>query len=147
MWEFALGMVIAQSYYKTDFINLPNKAILLLSSTIGLTISGVTGMLGGTFKIINDIPSLIGYGAIAVLLFSLKVKYINNIFLAINKFSYEWYLVHILIFTCTFRIMGGILPEIIVGLFAFVFSIIVAKIYNLIIISQYYLKTKIIKYE
>jgi peptidoglycan/LPS O-acetylase OafA/YrhL len=105
--EFVLGIFLAMKYKENpEFIKIPSKWLLMVLAAAGIALVGYTGIKGGVLKLYNDIPSLIGYTCLALLIFSLGVKWINRFFIYTNKFSYEWYLVHILVFVCAFYFMG-----------------------------------------
>lgn len=133
VWEFSLGMILADIYCHRDKSEyekyLPNKIMLLFISIIGISILGITGLKSETFKLFNDIPALFGYGAFSIFLYSIHIKVINRAILFISKFSYEWYLVHIFVFFCTFQILKE-LPIIISSLIAIILSIIASYWYQ-----------------
>ena len=68
---------------------------------IGIILTGFAGLKGGIWKLYNDVPSMMGYLSVLLIIYKLKIKFINNVFIFTNKISYEWYLVHILVFSCT----------------------------------------------
>ena len=72
--------------------------------------SGVAGIVGGYWKSYNDIPSLVGYMSMALIVYKLSINWVNRFFQYTNKVSYEWYLIHILIFSIYFKFARGILP-------------------------------------
>lgn len=127
-WEFCLGMCIAEKFFNGYEIKL-NKALLSVIAIIGISIQGVLALKGGALRVVNDIPALFGYGSLAILLYSTGV--LNKFILFISKFSYEWYLVHVLIFTliCRFKV-PTLLGQIGIATLAFVVSIAVAWIYS-----------------
>ena len=114
LWEFTLGMYLADKYFNnSSFIKLPSKRKLLLFMVIGLGISGACGLLGGYYKSFNDIPSMIGYMSMALLIYKFRIPYLSTFFEYTNKVSYEWYLLHILVFGAYHRFCGGYFPMII----------------------------------
>jgi peptidoglycan/LPS O-acetylase OafA/YrhL len=135
LWEFVLGMILAKEFYKNrDFIKIPQKKYLFILALAGIAITGFTGSKGGILKMYNDIPSLVGYLSFALLLYSLDIKKINNFFTFTNKFSYEWYLVHILIFNCVFYFFTkAFFSPFISGGLALVLSYVFAIIYHQIV--------------
>lgn len=139
LWEFCLGMVLAEIYYFNNEIKLPKKITLILFSIIGIGITGITGVIGGALKSFNDIPSIIGYGSMALLLFSINNNFINNVFIKLSKISYEWYLTHILVFDLVFKLNFGI-NKYVLCFIAFTISIIISKLYNYILINSIYIK-------
>jgi peptidoglycan/LPS O-acetylase OafA/YrhL len=131
LWEFVLGMVLALKYYENqNFIKIPSMLYLIIFATIGIAIVGYTGVKGGILKLYNDIPSLIGYLSLSLLIYSFKIKWISNFFIYTNKFSYEWFLVHILIFHCVFYFTKAHSPSLISGSLAMIFSFIFAIGYH-----------------
>ena len=70
----------------------------------------VAGFVGGYWKSYNDIPSLVGYMSMALIVYKLSINWVNRFFQYTNKVSYEWYLIHILIFSIYFKFARGILP-------------------------------------
>ena len=84
--------------------------VLMLTMVVGLGLTGVSGFAGGIWKSYNDIPSLFGYMSMALIIYKLGVKVINSFFEYTNKVSYEWYLVHILVFSIFFKFARGIVP-------------------------------------
>lgn len=104
-WEFVLGMLIADMYNKNaDLIKLPKYKHLIITCIIGLSLTAFAGFKGGILKVYNDLPSLIGYLSLALIIY--KIAICNRFFLMTNKWSYEWYLVHILVFACVYHIIG-----------------------------------------
>lgn len=55
----------------------------------------------GYWKSYNDIPSLVGYMSMALMVYKLSTNWVNRFFQYTNKMSYEWYLIHILILVFT----------------------------------------------
>jgi len=102
LWEFVLGMQLA-SYYNTNPENfkIPTYKALVPICLVGVILVGITGVLGGVWKSYNDIPSLCGYMGMALILYKVSIKFVNKFFVYTNKISYEWYLVHILVFACS----------------------------------------------
>jgi len=131
LWEFVLGMQLAKSYKKKseegDTLNFPSRYILLLYAFLGLMLVGYTGIRGGFLKMYNDIPSLIGYLSLSLFFYSFKIKWFNKFFLFTSKFSYEWYLLHILIF---FTIFHFFCINLVSGIFSFFLSYVLSILYN-----------------
>lgn len=72
---------------------------------MGLT--GASGFVGGVWKSFNDIPSLAGYMSMALIVYKTGIKWVNGFFEYTNRISYEWYLVHILVFMVYFNFVKG----------------------------------------
>ena len=116
IWEFALGMWIAERCLKADGKATGRRALLgnggeklmdiqaykwwwLIAGAIsGMGLSAMMAWNGGVLKLYNDIPSLIGYLSVALLVYKVGVKVVNRSFEWTNSFSYELYLVHSLVF-------------------------------------------------
>lgn len=107
LWEFCLGMWIAENYMYTnrgkngkDLLNISYyQWWWLLGGAIGgMGISAFMAWNGGILKLYNDIPSLVGYLSILLIIYKLGIGLINSFFVWANSFSYELYLVHSLVF-------------------------------------------------
>ncbi len=108
LWEFGLGMFIAERVYKTTAhegkvagivdISRYKWWILLVCGIGGMTLSAVMAWSGGFLKLYNDIPSLVGYLSIALIIYKIGVILVNRFFEWVNGFSYELFLVHSLVF-------------------------------------------------
>lgn len=95
LWEFALGMLIAEYLSAGNVIRI-NVKVLLVTFLIGIGIAGVAKIIGGFLVSFNDVFAMFGYGAFALLLYSFKKL---NLFVNfVSDISYELYLVHTLIF-------------------------------------------------
>lgn len=100
LWEFCLGMVVAEWLFRGNELRI-SRPTLLTVAVIGLALQAAFALRGGAMKVLNDVPALLGYGALALLIYS--VGTVNKWFLWISGFSYEWYLLHMLVFTCVFK--------------------------------------------
>lgn len=133
LWEFALGMEIA-GYLKDGGQIKIKRWQLIVVAIVGLSLQMAMAIVGGNFKLFNDIPALFGYGALALFIYSLNIGWIEKTIDFLSKISYEWYLIHILVFSCVFKVLRiydiGIVCEMIVSVIAFVMSVIVAYLYQ-----------------
>lgn len=130
LWEFVLGMWLAKKYFVApEKVKIPDLKTLLPVCIVSLVIFGVLGILGGVFKLYNDIPSMVGYLSLSLLIYRLFPKILTEFFVKTNAVSYEWYLVHILVFACCFHFMDNLSPWITAAV-AFVMSYIIAVIYT-----------------
>ena len=117
LWEFVLGMYLAKCYkLNSEIVNLLNFKILVPVCILCVAFTGVAGLKGGIWKLYNDIPSMIGY-------------------LLTNKISYEWYLVHMLVFSCTFYYLYKLetFGMVAIAVISFIFSYVVACLYHWIL--------------
>ena len=105
LWEFCLGMWIADKIFNRDEIG--KIAIspgqwkwwwLLCSAAIGMGLTGLMAWNGGVLKLYNDIPSFVGYLAVLLIIYKAGIRIVNSFFIWASKFSYELYLVHSLVF-------------------------------------------------
>ena len=97
LWEFSLGMITAEYLYHGKSIKI-SKLFLLVTGVIGIGIAAIFKLIGGYYTSFNDFFSACGYCSIAILIYSFDLKFINTIIKKISKFSYELYLIHILVF-------------------------------------------------
>ena len=129
LWEFCLGMWIAERTFKGRLNLVDIKEIkwwwLLVGAIGGMGLSALMAWNGGWLKLYNDIPSLIGYLSLALLVYKIGNKIVNRFFKWANSFSYELYLVHSLVFT----IVAYIVPERMPSLFLFTVSIFAAYLF------------------
>ena len=105
LWEFGLGMWIAERCMMPDvkgqcIMDIKNYRWwwLVLGAIGGMCLSAFMGWNGGVLKLYNDIPSLIGYLSIALLIYKTGVTIVNRFFEWASSFSYELYLVHSIVF-------------------------------------------------
>lgn len=137
LWEFVLGMKLAELYYKhPENIKIPSLKLLIFTASIGIILTGITGIKGGWFKVFNDIPSLMGYLSLLLITYKIFPFTWRRFIFFTNKISYEWYLVHVLIFTCCFKILpvnniwiSAIISLISSYLIAYLYSIILKAIH------------------
>lgn len=111
LWEFVLGMWMASVYYEhPEKLRLPKMWVLVVAMAAGLVLTGVSGFAGGIWKSYNDIPSLVGYMSMALIVYKIGIGAVNRFFEYTNQVSYEWYLVHILVFAIYYQYLRGFMP-------------------------------------
>lgn len=99
LWEFCLGMKFAEIYVRNpERLNIPKWKYLIPICILGMSLTSIMGWLGFPWKLYNDIPSLFGYTSLALMVYKVGINSVNRFFSYTNRFSYEWYLVHILVF-------------------------------------------------
>ncbi len=129
LWEFCLGMWIAERIFKGRLNLVDIKKMkwwwLLVGAIGGMGLSALMAWNGGWLKLYNDIPSLIGYLSVALLIYKISIKVVNRFFEWANSFSYELYLVHSLVFTIVAYIVAERMPS----LFLFTVSIFAAYLF------------------
>lgn len=102
----------------------------MVIALIGLSLEGLIAIKVPILKAFNDIPNFFGYTALALLCYVLLGSATEKIWKPICRYSYEWYLVHILVFETIFLLKPTILIEqVIIGLVGTVISYFVAKLY------------------
>lgn len=125
LWEFVIGMVIAEYFNKNSNLKIRYKE-LLIAMVLGLGIHGALGLSG--FKVFNDFFSLIGYCSLALLVSN--IKFVRNIVLWVGSFSFELYLVHYLASNIAKTCITNKVAIFVVSLFL---AIIIAIVYNKVI--------------
>lgn len=135
LWEFALGMVIAEYLFQGNQIKISNF-VLLIIAVGGLMLEAIFAFSDFTFgKIFNDIPALLGYGALALLLYQIPV--IKKTLLPIDSFSYEWYLLHRAVFEGITLVLSYhfAINKYVVAVICLAASILLAYLYHVLIVS------------
>lgn len=130
LWEFCLGMKLAELYVKRpSSLKIPKWKYLISICILSILLTGIMGGMGFPWKLYNDIPSLIGYTFLALILYKIGIVPINRFFSYTNKFSYEWYLVHILIFQIVMYLLEGRATVVVTFCICMVVSYLVAMGY------------------
>ena len=111
LWEFCLGMKMAEIYHgNPKALEVPQWKYLLPLCVAGVGVTGIMGFAGWPWKLYNDIPSLVGYMSLALVIYKVGIKPLNRLLEWTNRFSYEWYLVHMLVFDIIFYYIGHNAP-------------------------------------
>lgn len=100
LWEFALGFVLAEAFYKGKSFRIKNWQLLLVA-VLGIGLQTLLFLLSDALRIINDVPGLIGFASLA-LLFS-NIPFVKVLCEKISVFSYELYLVHLMVLKTVFH--------------------------------------------
>lgn len=58
----------------------------------------------------QSLPGFLMKAKVALIIYKIGVKLLNRFFEYTNNVSYEWYLVHILVFSIYFKFARGIMP-------------------------------------
>lgn len=132
IWEFALGFVLAECFYHGRSWRIKNDWLLLLA-VAGIGLQACFAMLSDVLKLFNDVPALIGYTSLA-LLFS-NIPLIKKLCIQLSAFSYEYFLIHVLIFTTVFHLVKpqGLLMNCIFGCISIIVALALAFCYHLLI--------------
>ena len=78
--------------------------------TLGMGLTGLMAWNGGILKLYNDIPSLVGYLSLMLLIYKVGIGTVNRFFEWASGFGYELYLVHSLVFIVMAFFLKGVLP-------------------------------------
>ena len=115
LWEFCLGMWIAKRCVDSGnygIMEIRNYRWwwLLVGAIGGMGLTGLIGWYGGWLKLYNDIPSLVGYLSVMLLIYKVGAKAVNRFFVWESSFGYELYLVHSLVFVIMAYLIKGVIP-------------------------------------
>lgn len=135
LWEFCLGMVLAKKYFDTKELNIPTNKKLVILTLGGLFIYSAMAFSGNTLKLYNDIPALIGYLSLAILIYNLNIQFLNNIILKISNISYELYLIHILVFKILLVTLSSTIPIVLLAIIALLVTYISSLLYHKLLIK------------
>ncbi len=129
IWEFSLGFVIAENIFNGKEYKLPVQN-LVITTILGLGLQVLMTLQNGNLKIYNDVPAFIGYISLALLLSKCKIIY--EIAQKVSFYSYELFLVHVLIYSIIFHLVrsSGYVIRFSCGAFAFCLSLIVGYYYK-----------------
>lgn len=94
LWEFVLGMAAAEYLYYRERVHIPLWT-LFLAAVCGLGLQALMAKQGGLIAACNEVPSLIGYTAVVLMIYTAGKRVIRPIFLWVDTFSYEWFLTHV----------------------------------------------------
>ncbi len=136
LWEFVLGMAVADYLMTHDTLRLPIWS-LFLAAVCGLALAAVMIKLGGYWQAFNDVPALVGYTATVLLLYAGGKHVFRPVFLWIDGFSYEWFLVHVDGVKFGYHYIDQWIPdespELIRAVFAFLFSMAAALLLRFLV--------------
>ena len=102
---------------------------LVLTMCAGMGLSALMAWNAGMLRLYNDIPSLVGYASMLLIVYKVGINWVNRIFRYTSKIGYEWYLVHSLTFIVVHHYMDGVLPMWIILMICLIGSYGVAWLY------------------
>lgn len=105
---------------------------LLASAIGGMGMSAFMAWNGGGLKLYNDIPSLMGYLSVALLIYKIGVMVVNRFFEWASGFSYELYLVHSLVYAIVAYMLAGKISLGLMLVISFLAAYVVAYVYRLL---------------
>ncbi|MCQ2557243.1 MAG: acyltransferase [Ligilactobacillus sp.] len=129
IWEFCLGMEIARLLKSGKKLELSTLQLFIIA-IIGLGMDGLIAIKIPSFKAFNDIFASFGYMAVALLLYRLFGNATKKLWKDFCKYSYEWYLVHMAVFSTMWLIApNGLNKQLLFGIFVILISYYVAVVY------------------
>lgn len=134
IWEFAVGFELAEIFYNGKKVKIKNYT-LVITSFIGIGFQAAMAMMPGSLRVFNDIPALIGYTSLALLLMNMSIiRWCAN---KLSVFSYEYFLVHMMVFVTIFHFVNpqGLALQCFVGIVSMASAILISFIFSLF--SQY----------
>ena len=135
LWEFGLGMWIADRIFEREYKMVEIKEMrwywLMAGAIGGMGLSALMAWNGGWLKLYNDIPSLMGYLSVALLIYKIDVRLVNRFFEWANGFSYELYLVHSLVYAIVAYMITGKIPFYLMLIISFVTAYVASYVYCL----------------
>lgn len=131
IWEFSLGFIVAEAFYKGKTYRIKNHC-LLLCAIVGIALQAGLALFSDALKVFNDIPAFIGYTSLALLFANIPV--VKKLCIQLSVFSYEYFLIHILIFTTIFHFANpqGLLTECLWGCISILVALTAAFYYNVL---------------
>ena len=94
LWEFVLGMAVAEILFHRNSVHIPIQ-LMLVATVCGLGLQALMAKQGGLIAAWNDVPGLIGYMALILLIYMGGKRVIRPVFVWVDTFSYEWFLTHV----------------------------------------------------
>ena len=122
-----------------------DNCLLIVGAVVGMGLTGAMGWIGGILKLYNDIPSLMGYLSLLLIVYKASssfecLTWIKTFFTWASSFGYELYLVHSLVYVVMGYLLKDILPLPIWIVITFITAYIVAWLYSTILKSTIYKK-------
>lgn len=129
IWEFSLGFLLAEAFYEGKQYRIHNLLLLALAAA-GIGLQAGLALFSDALKSFNDIPGLIGYGSLALLLSN--IPFVEKLCTKVSSFSYELFLVHMLVFETGFHFVKpqGLMMESLWGCTVLAAAMIFACIYR-----------------
>ena len=99
IWEFMLGMVCAERFYRSGYAFWKQKkTVLALVAILCIGLYSLMAIkLGVVGHIFNDFPALFGFTALGLFIFNLRAAWINKFILFTATVSYPLFLIHFLV--------------------------------------------------
>lgn len=133
LWEFVAGMLLADYYiaHKKMYVERFSNLKLFMSFLICFIGYAVLSLQNNILKQYNDIFSLASFIVLITLIYRLSTRSIGKIGAWLGKLSYEWYLLHMMVFIIIFHYYSSNLASIyLIPIMAFITSIIISYLYK-----------------
>lgn len=130
-WIFTLGMAAAERYHREGSLSISRKQLILtfLLSAIAFVLIWATDA-----SYMYDIPVTIMLLCLLTAIWPLCERWngLNRILLWFDTISFEWYLLHLLVFECIIRALrpAGLAQQLPAAVLAFILSLLVAVGYS-----------------
>lgn len=125
--------LVAEYLVKRKIVRF-NNIFVIMASIVGIGFAGISKIIGGLMESINDIFAFFGYGAIAILMY--QVIPFRKIMPRISRYSYDIYLLHILVFSTIHQII----PNLVLAAFVSIPITLVLSYYYSIMLYRLKLK-------
>ena len=107
LWEFCLGMKMAEIYHgNPKALEVPRWKCLFAVVYGRCGVDRHNGLCGVAMETLQWYTSLMGYMSLALIIYKVGIKPLNRLLEWTNRFSYEWYLVHMFVFDIIFYCIG-----------------------------------------
>jgi peptidoglycan/LPS O-acetylase OafA/YrhL len=108
LWEFMLGMLLAGKWIREGYAFWEMKIVwLVVLSVAGIGCYGMMALEFGAYgRLLNDVPALVGYTCLSILLYRFRISWVNRFVLFTAKFSFALFLVHILVLQLVMLLMS-----------------------------------------
>ena len=129
LWEFALGMCLGLRFSEGRLDLRRLKLPMVSAVTAGsLGVYALMALRGGSLSAFNDVFGAAAFCGICFLLY--QIPFLRPLMNRINGYSYELYLLHILVFSACEALLSPLLPNFIWCLLALPLAILCASLYS-----------------
>lgn len=132
IWEFSLGFIVAEAFYQGRCFRIKNHYLLFFAVACIALQAGLS-LFSDTLKVFNDIPALVGYTSLALLLSN--IPFVKKLCVMLSAFSYEYFLLHLSVFNTMFYFAKpkGLLMECLWGCISMITALASAFSFSLLI--------------
>ena len=129
LWEFGLGMCLGRRFHgnRLDLSRLKLPAVAAVTA-VSLTLYALMALKGGALSAFNDVFGAAAFCGLCFLLY--QISCLRPVMSRINGFSYELYLIHILIFSVCQALLSPVLPNPVWCLLALILVFPCAMLYS-----------------